>query len=104
MRRALAALAFILPLGGQALWPAPTAGAALTLDEKGRQEAIRAGERSFVQNERTAHRQDNGRYLARCVYGFPTADLDGRARASLIVVDGDGRDVSTFALDLAKMR
>ena len=46
MRRALAALAFILPLGGQALWPALTAGAALTLDEKGRQEAIRVGERS----------------------------------------------------------
>ena len=30
MRRALAALALILPLGGQALWPAPTAGASTT--------------------------------------------------------------------------
>jgi len=59
---------------------------------------------AFVQNERTANRQDNGRYLARCVYGFPTRDLDGRARASLIVADGDGRDVSTFTIDLAKMR
>ena len=188
MRRALAALALV------ALWPAVAAGAALTLDEKGRQEAMRVGEKSvsddafdaewrvtngngdslrvltpfhrlvvaarhatfsgkplkpgdpekilketrerlvvwvelhggtegfarlyaprlvvgdreikpsFVQNERTAHRQDNGRYLARCVYGFPTRDLDGRARASLIVADGDGRDVSTFAIDLTKMR
>jgi len=195
VRRALAALALILPLGGElALWPAVAAGAALTLDEKGRQEATRVGERSvndeafdaewrvkndsgdslsvvtpfhrlvvaarhatfngkplkpgepekilkenrdrlvvwvelhggtegfarlytprlvvgdreikasFVQNERTAHRQENGRYLARCAYGFPTADLDGRAKASLIVADGDGRAVSTFALDLAQMR
>jgi hypothetical protein len=59
---------------------------------------------AFVQNERTAARQEDGRYLARCAYGFPTRDLDGRARATLIVADGDGRDVSRFALDLGKMR
>jgi len=59
---------------------------------------------AFVQNERTAHRQENGRYLARCVYGFPTRDLDGRAKASLIVEDSAGRDVSTFAIDLGTMR
>ncbi len=187
MRRVLAALAV-------ALWPATAAGAALSLDEKGRQEALRAGERSvnqdgfdaewkvqngsgdtvsvltpfhrlvvaarhatfnskplkprdveklvkdsrdrlvlwvdvrgrgedfarlytprlvvgereikpaFVQNERTAARQEDGRYLARCVYGFPTRDLDGRARASLVVADGDGRDVTRVAIDLGKMR
>jgi hypothetical protein len=59
---------------------------------------------AFVQNERTASRQDNGRYLARCVYGFPTRDLDSRSRASLIVADGTGRDVSTFAIDFGTMR
>ena len=136
MRRALAALAL-------ALWPAVAAGASLTLDAKGQQEAVRVGEKSvsndafdaewrvenatgdslsvltpfhrlvvgdreikaaFVQNERTAHRQENGRYLARCVYGFPTRDLDGRAKASLIVEDSAGRDVSTFAIHLGTMR
>jgi len=67
-----------------------------------------AGEReikpSFVQNERTAVKQEDGRYLARCLYGFPIRDLDGRARASLIVADGDGRDVTRFAIDLGTMR
>ena len=194
MRRALAALAMILPLGGLGLAPVPAAGAALTLDENGRREAIRVGEKSvgnetfdtewkvkgagadavsvltpfhrlviaarhatysgkplkptepdkllkenrdrlvllaelhgksesfargyaprllvgdreikptFVQNERTAQRQDDGRYLARCVYGFPTRDINGRGPATLIVADADGRDVGRFAIDLGKMR
>ena len=59
---------------------------------------------AFVQNERTASLQHDGRYLARCVYGFPSRDLDGRAKAALIVADGDGRDVSRFAIDLGTMR
>jgi hypothetical protein len=59
---------------------------------------------AFVQNERTASRQADGRYLARCVYGFPNRDLDGRSKAALIVADGNGRDVSRFAIDLGKMR
>jgi hypothetical protein len=194
VRRALAALTLIVPLAGVTLSPAVAAGAALTLDDKGRSEAIRVGEKSvgdeafdrewrvknasgdavsvltpfhrlviaarhatfsgkplkpgdpdkllkenrdrlvlwaqlhgttegfarayaprllvadreikpaFVQNERTAHRQEDGRYLARCVYGFPTRDVDGRGRATLIVADGEGREVSRFALDLGKMR
>ena len=58
----------------------------------------------FVQNERTAKRQHDGRYLARCIYGFPTRDLDGRSKAALIIADGDGRDVSRFAIDLSRMR
>jgi len=58
----------------------------------------------FVQNERTASRQQDGRYRAHCVYGFPNRDLDGRAKAALVVADGDGRDVSRFAIDLGKMR
>lgn len=59
---------------------------------------------AFVQNERTARRQEDGRYLARCVYGFPSRDLDGGATAALIVADGDGRDVTRFAIELGKMR
>jgi hypothetical protein len=67
-----------------------------------------AGEReikaSFVQNERTAIRQEDGAYVARCVYGFPTQDLTGRQKVALVVADADGRDVSRFAIDLASMR
>jgi len=59
---------------------------------------------AFVQNERTASRQQDGRYRAHCVYGFPNRDLDGRAKAALVVADGEGRDVSRFAIDLGKMR
>jgi hypothetical protein len=59
---------------------------------------------SFVQNERTAMRQGDGGYLARCVYAFPIRDLDGRRRVVLSVSDADGRDVSQFTIDLASMR
>jgi hypothetical protein len=59
---------------------------------------------SFVQNERTAARQPDGGYLARCVYGFPTRDVKGGERVGLIVGDGSGRDVSQFTFDLARMR
>jgi hypothetical protein len=59
---------------------------------------------SFVQNERTALRQDDGTFLARCVYGFPVRDLDPRDRVLLTVADADGRDVSRFTIDLSSMR
>jgi hypothetical protein len=59
---------------------------------------------AFVQNERTAARQEDGRYLARCMYGFPSRDVPGRSSATLIVSDGDGKDVSRFTIDLARMR
>ena len=59
---------------------------------------------SFVQNERTALRQDDGVYVARCLYGFPVKDLDGRAGAALLISDADGRDVGRFTLDLSSMR
>ena len=59
---------------------------------------------SFVQNERTAMRQENGVYLARCVYGFPTKAVSGRERVALVIGDGDGRDVGRFTIDLALMR
>jgi hypothetical protein len=59
---------------------------------------------SFVQNERTAVRQHDGGFLARCVYGFPVRDLTGDSRLALVVADADGRDVSRFTIDLARMR
>jgi hypothetical protein len=58
----------------------------------------------FVQNERTAIRQDDGRFLARCIYGFPIQNLTGRDRLALVVADADGRDVTRFTIDLAAMR
>ena len=59
---------------------------------------------AFVQNERTALPQDDGVYLARCVYGFPVRDLNGRDTVALIVADVEGRDVSRFTIDLSRMR
>jgi len=59
---------------------------------------------TFVQNERTAPRQDDGAYVARCVYGFPIRDLNGHSRVELAVADSDGRDVSRFTIDLSRMR
>ena len=59
---------------------------------------------SFVQNERTALKQDGGTFLARCVYVFPTKEFTGTSRGTLVVRDAEGREVSRFALDLARMR
>jgi hypothetical protein len=59
---------------------------------------------TFVQNERTAGRRDDGIYVAQCTYGFPTRDLSATTRASLVIGDGAGRDVVTFVIDLASMR
>ena len=68
----------------------------------------RAGERSIeptlVQNERTAARQPDGSYLARCVYSFPTKDVNGAARLSLVVREPDGQQVARFPIDLSRMR
>ena len=61
-------------------------------------------EPAFVQNERTALRTDGGRYLARCVYGFPVKEMAPKSRVVLVVRDSDGRDVSRFTIDLASMR
>jgi hypothetical protein len=59
---------------------------------------------AFVQNERTALRQEDGVYVARCVYAFPLRDLTGRDRVALRVSDADGREVSRFTIDLSTMR
>jgi len=61
-------------------------------------------EPSFTQNERTAARGDDGKYVAQCVYGFPTKMLSGTGKVVLIVRDGDGRDLTSFAVDLSTMR
>jgi hypothetical protein len=59
---------------------------------------------AWVQNERTAARQPDGKYLARCVYAFPTARLEPTTRGFLSVRGGDGKEVAAFPLDLAAMR
>jgi hypothetical protein len=59
---------------------------------------------SFVQNERTARAEPDGRYLARCFYVFPTEGLSGGARLTLRIRDFEERDVATFTIDLAGMR
>jgi hypothetical protein len=61
-------------------------------------------EPSFTQNERTAAHGDDGKFLARCVYAFPTKLLVETGKVVLVVRDGDGRDVASIAIDLATMR
>jgi hypothetical protein len=58
---------------------------------------------SFVQNERTALRED-GAFVARCVYGFPTREITGTSQGTLVVRDAGGGEVSRFSIDLARMR
>ena len=61
-------------------------------------------EPSFTQNERTAARGEDGKYLAHCIYGFPTKMLSGTAKVVLVIRDGDGRDLTSFTVDLSSMR
>jgi hypothetical protein len=42
--------------------------------------------------------------LARCMYGFPSRDVPGGGTATLVVSDGEGRDISRFTINLARMR
>lgn len=59
---------------------------------------------SFVQNERTAIRQGEGRFVSRSIYAFPTNDLDGKSRVALVVRDHDEQEVARFTVDLSAMR
>ena len=59
---------------------------------------------SFVQNERTAIREEDGRYAAQCVYEFPADAVDPKGRVVLVVKDADEREVAKFTVDLAAMR
>lgn len=69
---------------------------------------LSAGDRvikaAFVQNEHTPARSGDGGYVARCVWWFPTKELSGTSRLSLVVRDADGREVNAFTIDLSRMR
>ena len=58
----------------------------------------------FVQNERTALRQADGRFLSRSVYAFPANNLGGKGRVTLLVRDSDDKEVARFVVDLSAMR
>jgi hypothetical protein len=59
---------------------------------------------SFVQNERTAIRDGDGRYSAQCVYAFPADTIDPKSRVTLVVRDAEEKEVAKFTVDLAAMR
>ncbi len=59
---------------------------------------------SFIQNEHTAFREDDGRYAAQCLYVFPAERLNPKGRVVLVVRDPDEREVAKFTVDLAAMR
>lgn len=59
---------------------------------------------SFVQNERTALRQADGRFLSRSLYAFPANDLDGKSRVTLVVRDQEDQEVARFVVDLSAIR
>lgn len=59
---------------------------------------------SFVQNEHTALREDDGRYAAQCLYVFPAVGMNPNGRVLLVVKDTDEREVAKFTVDLAAMR
>ena len=59
---------------------------------------------SFTQNERTARREEDGRYTARCLYVFPSEGLDPRSTVTLVVRDVEEKLVAKFTVDLAAMR
>jgi hypothetical protein len=58
----------------------------------------------FVQNERTAAPLEEGGFLARCLYVFPTDGLDPRGEVTLVVRLPKGGEVFRAAIDLGSMR
>lgn len=61
-------------------------------------------EPAVAQNDRTALRREDGRYLAHCTYWFPAKDVTGTSRLTLAVRDPEGQSVARFVIDLARMR
>ena len=61
-------------------------------------------EAAFVQNERTPVRGEDGKFLARCVYAFPSKALTSTGKVVLVIRDADSRQVTSFDIDLASMR
>jgi len=92
--------------GGLALW--------VTLKGSGAEfarlyvPALTSGDRpikaSFVQNERTARREEDGSYTAQCLYVFPAEGLKANDKITLVVKDVEEKPVATFTFDLSTMR
>ena len=59
---------------------------------------------AFAQNERTARREDDGGYSARCLYVFPAEGLKPNEPVTLIVKGTDGKEVAKFTVNLSAMR
>ncbi len=59
---------------------------------------------SFAQNERTALREEDGTYTARCMYVFPAAGLDAKGRLTVVMKNSEGGQVARFNVDLSAMR
>lgn len=59
---------------------------------------------SFAQNERTALREEDGTYTARCMYVFPATEIDAKGKVVLVVKDREAKPVARFTVDLAAMR
>jgi len=59
---------------------------------------------AFTQNEHTALREEDGRFIARCIYVFPTEGVDPNAKVTLLVKNSDEQGVARFTVDLAAMR
>jgi hypothetical protein len=59
---------------------------------------------SFVQNERTAAREEDGQYTARCLYVFPADALDPQGTVTLLVRDAEAKPVARFTVNLSAMR
>lgn len=59
---------------------------------------------TFAQNERTALRQADGRFQARCLYAFPVRGLNPRGKIALVVREVGGAEVARVAIDLAGVR
>ena len=59
---------------------------------------------TFVQNERTALREEDGRFAARCLYVFAAEGVAPRGRVTLLVRDPDSKEMAKFTVDLSTMR
>ena len=59
---------------------------------------------SFAQNERTALRDDDGQFTARCLYVFRPEGVDPDSTVTLQVQDPEDKVVAKFTVNLATMR
>jgi len=70
--------------------------------------ALTSGDRpvkpAFVQNERTARREEDGSFTAQCLYVFPTEGLKATDKVTLVVKDVEDKPIAKFTFDLSTMR